>query len=90
MRFARRRVGSVTHDLGELAGCEWHEWTSSPRPKTLEEVLETRLSHLGVRVLYGLPLGHGASLATLPLGIVATVDTDSLTLTIDKPALLTS
>jgi len=76
--------------VGELAGCEWHEWTSSPRAKTLEEVLETRLGRLGIPVLYGLPLGHGASLATLPLGIVATVDADALTLTIDKPALLTS
>jgi muramoyltetrapeptide carboxypeptidase len=75
--------------VGELAGCEWHEWTSSPRSKTLEEVLQTRLGHLGIPVLYGLPLGHGASLATLPLGIAATVDADALTLTIDKPALLT-
>ena len=45
---------------------------------------------LGVPVLYGLPLGHGASLATLPLGVEATVDADALTLTIDEPALLTS
>ena len=76
--------------VGELAGCEWHEWTSSPRSKTLEEVLEGRLGGLGVPVLYGLPLGHGASLATLPLGVEATVDADALTLTIDEPALLAS
>jgi muramoyltetrapeptide carboxypeptidase len=76
--------------VGELAGCEWHEWTSSPRSKTLEDVLEGRLGHLGVPILYGLPLGHGASLATLPLGVAATVDADALTLTIDKPALRTS
>jgi len=44
---------------------------------------------LPVCVLYGLPLGHGASLATLPLGVGATVDADALTLTIDEPALLT-
>jgi muramoyltetrapeptide carboxypeptidase len=41
-------------------------------------------------VLYGLPLGHGGSLATLPLGVEATVDADTLTLTIDEPALRTS
>ncbi|HLE88868.1 MAG TPA: LD-carboxypeptidase [Candidatus Limnocylindria bacterium] len=75
--------------VGELAGSEWHEWTSSPRSKTLEEVLTGRLAHLGVPVLYGLPLGHGSSLATLPLGVRATVDADALTLTIDEPALLT-
>lgn len=73
--------------VGELAGCEWHEYTSSPRSKTLEEVLEDRLGGLGVPVLYGLPLGHGTSLATVPLGVQATVDGDALTLTIDEPAL---
>ena len=76
--------------VGELAGCEWHEYTSAPRSKTLEEVLADRLGHLGVPVLYGLPLGHGATLATLPLGVQATVDADALTLTIDEPALLTA
>lgn len=75
--------------VGELAGCEWHEHTSSPRSRTLEEVLEGRLGGLGVPVLYGLPLGHGASLATLPLGVEATVDADARTLTIDGPALAT-
>jgi muramoyltetrapeptide carboxypeptidase len=74
--------------VGELAGCEWHEYTSMPRSKTLEEVLADRLGGLGVPVLYGLPLGHGESLATLPLGIEATVDADTLTLTIDSPALI--
>lgn len=73
--------------VGELAGCEWYDWTSSPRSKTLEEVLEGRLGGLGVPILYGLPLGHGSSLATLPLGVQATVDADALTLTIDEPAL---
>jgi muramoyltetrapeptide carboxypeptidase len=56
--------------------------------KTLENVLEDRLGGLGIPVLYGLNLGHGASLATLPLGVEATVDADALTLTIDEPALL--
>ena len=73
--------------VGELAGCEWYEHTSAPRSKTLENVLDDRLGGLGVPVLYGLPLGHGATLATLPLGVQATVDADALTLTIDQPAL---
>ena len=73
--------------VGELAGSEWYEHTTAPRSKTLEDVLDDRLGHLGVPVLYGLPLGHGASLATLPLGVEATVDADALTLTIDQPAL---
>ena len=75
--------------VGELAGCEWYDHTSAPRSKTLENVLEDRLGGLGIPVLYGLPLGHGASLATLPLGVGVTVDADALTLTVDEPALLT-
>ena len=43
---------------------------------------------LEIPVLYGLPMGHGATLATLPLGVEATVDADGLSLTIDEPALL--
>lgn len=73
--------------VGELPGCEWYEWQSSPRSKTLEDVLVGRLGGLGVPILYGLPLGHGASLSTLPLGVEATVDADAMTLTIDQPAL---
>ena len=74
--------------VGELAGCEWYRFTSFPRSKTLENVLDDRLGALGIPVLYGLPLGHGASLATLPLGVGATVDADALTLTIDENALV--
>lgn len=73
--------------VSELAGCEWDEWTSSPHSKTLEEVLVGRLGHLGVPILYGLPLGHGSSIATLPLGVEATLDADGMTLTFDQPAL---
>ena len=76
--------------VGELAGCEWHEWQSSPRSKTLENVLIGRLGHLGVPILYGLPLGHGATLATLPLGVEATIDADAQTLTIDQAALVSA
>jgi muramoyltetrapeptide carboxypeptidase len=74
--------------VGELAGCEWYDWTSAPRSKTLEEVLEARLGSLGVPVLYGLPLGHGEAIATLPLGVDATLDADARSLTVDEPALV--
>jgi muramoyltetrapeptide carboxypeptidase len=70
--------------VGELAGCEWDEYTSAPRSKTLEEVLEDRLGGLGVPVLYG------ASMATIRLGVEATLDADALTLRIDGPALIAS
>ena len=46
-------------------------------------------AHRGVPVLYGLPVGHGETLSTLPLGVRATLDADARTLTIDEPALAT-
>ena len=77
--------------VGEMEKCEWREdrpeW---PRTKSLEDVLEQRLEPLGVPVLYKLPLGHGKNLATLPLGVPATLDADARTLTIDEPALTRS
>ena len=38
-------------------------------------------------MLYLLPIGHAKHLATLPLGVTATVDADARTLTVDQPAL---
>jgi muramoyltetrapeptide carboxypeptidase len=40
-----------------------------------------------VPVLYRLPVGHAKHLATLPLGVTATLDADARTLTVDEPAL---
>jgi muramoyltetrapeptide carboxypeptidase len=77
--------------VGELPEGEWGEGLGPdwPRASTLEDVLEQRLGDLGVPVLYGLPIGHGETLSTLPLGVRATLDADARTLTIDEPALQT-
>jgi muramoyltetrapeptide carboxypeptidase len=40
-----------------------------------------------VPVLYQLPVGHGKHLATLPLGVTATLDAHARTLTVEEPAL---
>jgi muramoyltetrapeptide carboxypeptidase len=80
------RVAGVV--VGEMALCEWRETRPEwPRTKSIEDVLEARLEPIGVPVLYKLPLGHGKNLATLPLGVTATLDADARTLTIDEPAL---
>jgi muramoyltetrapeptide carboxypeptidase len=39
-------------------------------------------------VLYRAPLGHGKHLATIPLGVVATLDADARTLTIEQPGVV--
>jgi muramoyltetrapeptide carboxypeptidase len=72
--------------VGELHDCDWRESRpEAPRTRSIEDVLERCLSDLGVPVLYKLPLGHGKHLATIPLGVQATLDADAQTLTIDQP-----
>jgi muramoyltetrapeptide carboxypeptidase len=72
--------------VGELKDCDWREARpESPRTRSIEDVLERCLAPLGVPVLYKLPLGHGKHLATVPLGVQATLDADGQTLTVDEP-----
>ena len=80
----RRRRRSGRDDQLRLAAPRLDDF---PRVKSIEDVLEERLGPLGVPVIYNLPLGHGKHLATLPLGVTATLDADERTLTIDEPAL---
>ena len=75
--------------IGDLADCEWSDGGGSPWPhtKTLEEVLEERLGTLGVPVIYKLPFGHSTHMATIPLGVQATLDANTCTLEVTEPAL---
>jgi muramoyltetrapeptide carboxypeptidase len=81
-----REVAGVV--VGDMEKCDWgdhpHGW---PRTRTMEDVLEVHLEPLGVPVLYKLPLGHGKHLATLPLGVPATLDADARTLTVEESGL---
>jgi muramoyltetrapeptide carboxypeptidase len=82
------RIAGVV--VGELERCDWREdrpeWARIP---SVEDLLERYLEPLGVPVLYRLPLGHGKHLATIPLGVRATLDADAGTLTIDEPGVRT-
>jgi muramoyltetrapeptide carboxypeptidase len=72
--------------VGELTDCDWNERRpEAPRSRSIEDVLERTLAPLGVPVLYRAPLGHGKHLATIPLGVTATLDADARTLTIEQP-----
>jgi muramoyltetrapeptide carboxypeptidase len=88
LAHAGKLDGVVGVVVGDMARCDWREdkpeW---PRTKSIEDVLEEKPEPLGVPVLYKLPLGHGKHLATLPLGVTATLDADTGTLTVDEPAL---
>ena len=81
-------AGVVEVVVGDMERCDWSERRPEwPRTKSLEQVLGEHLEPLGVPVRYKLPLGHAKHLATLPLGVAATLDGDQRTLVVDQPAL---
>jgi muramoyltetrapeptide carboxypeptidase len=86
LKLAGKLDGVVGFVVGELKDCDWSEKRpEAPRNRSIEDVLERCLAPLGVPVLYKLPLGHGKHLATIPLGVQATLDAEARTLTIDEP-----
>jgi muramoyltetrapeptide carboxypeptidase len=81
-----QRVAGVV--IGEMFECEDWRFPDPPlRGRSMEDVFEYHLGPLGVPVVFNLPLGHGKHLATLPLGVTATVDADARRVVIDEPAL---
>lgn len=56
--------------------------------QSVEDVIKERLCQLGVPVLCGLPFGHVAHNATLPLGALATLDTESKDLVVTETAVV--
>jgi muramoyltetrapeptide carboxypeptidase len=74
--------------IGEMYKCEEHlqpePWL---RSRSMEDVFEHHLEPLGVPVLHNLPLGHGDHLCTIPLGLTATIDAATRSLTFTEPAL---
>lgn len=85
---AGKLQGVVAVVIGEMHECE-ESRDPSPwlRSRSMEDVFEYHLAPLGVPVLFNLPLGHGKHLATLPLGVVATVDADERRFVVEEPAL---
>jgi muramoyltetrapeptide carboxypeptidase len=62
--------------IGQFTRCA-DEWRVS-----VAEVLADRLGDLGVPVLGGLPVGHGVGQLTVPVGVEATLDSVTGTLTV--------
>jgi muramoyltetrapeptide carboxypeptidase len=86
LRLAGKLAGVAGVVVGELVDCDWSEQKpEAPRNRSIEDVLERHLAPLGVPVLYRLPLGHGKHLASVPLGVQATLDADAKTLIVDQP-----
>jgi muramoyltetrapeptide carboxypeptidase len=89
LKLAGKLDGVVGVVVGELKDCDWsQDRPEAPRNRSIEDVLERALAPLGVPVLYRAPLGHGKHLATIPLGVTATLDADARTLTIEQPGVV--
>lgn len=68
--------------LGQFKNCEATGKSDIELSFTLRQVLEQRISSLGIPAAYGLPFGHVKSKMTLPLGTRAELDAAKKTLTI--------
>src|SRR4051812_7113588 len=75
-----------------IAGFAWGRCTDCEAKGgttfSLEEILRDRFSSLGVPALSGLSFGHIEQKLTLPIGVMATIDGDAGTLTIDEAAVV--
>jgi muramoyltetrapeptide carboxypeptidase len=77
--------------LEGLRGVAVGQFICSAEPKrgkwSFIDVLRDQLGELGVPVLGGLPIGHGPSPRTIPIGTLAKLDTATRTLTIEPGVL---
>ncbi|HZN77129.1 MAG TPA: LD-carboxypeptidase [Micromonosporaceae bacterium] len=77
LRRAGAFRGLAAVAVGQFTRCA-DDW-----PVTVVDVLVDRLGDLGVPVLGGLPIGHGAGQLTVPLGVPAVLDVEAGTLTVE-------
>jgi muramoyltetrapeptide carboxypeptidase len=88
LRNAGKLDGVVGVAVGEMFQCEdWRFPDPGVRTKSMEDVFERHFEPLGIPILFNLPLGHGKHLCTIPLGVTASVDAETRTLTFEEPAL---
>ena len=90
--------GMLTHlwlagRLDKLAGivfgkCSDCEPTNNEPSLSIEQILQDRLGQLGIPVLRGLMIGHIDDMATLPIGALATLNTELKSLTLEEAAVL--
>ena len=73
--------------LDGVAGILLGSWETCGLYEELRPVLADRLEGLGVPVVEEFGFGHGAGALTMPFGVLAELDADAGTLTLDEPAL---
>lgn len=71
--------------FGQCTGCDADESSDDTRlNRTLDDVLREFAVALNVPCITGIPLGHINDQWTVPLGALATLDADALTLTVEN------
>ena len=87
LRLAGKLEQAAGIVFGECADCRPKDYKPSFNSTyTLGEVLDNILAGLKIPVLFGLTIGHTDDQLTLPEGVMATLDADSGSLTIEEPA----
>lgn len=76
------RAGTLNNVAGVAIG-QFTDSTGNPGDWTIAETLRDRLTPLGVPVIGGLRVGHGADPRVMPLGVPAELDTKAGTLTVE-------
>lgn len=76
LKNAGKLDDAVGFVIGECAHCDpvFHAGTGIYGSLSLEELFAELIQPFGKPAIYGLPLGHTASLATIPLGVEAYLD----------------
>ena len=86
------RLAGVLQDLaglglGRFSDCDEAESGDPDHRFNLEQVLRERSTDLGCPVVANLPVGHGdGGNAALPMGVIAQLDGDNGSLSLDLPA----
>jgi len=76
--------------LSEFTNCTQRQVSTrwAGETATVDEVFAQLIEPLGIPTIYGLPLGHGPELVTVPLGVRARLDGEAGRLEILEPALV--
>lgn len=79
-----RKAGHLDGVAGIAIG-QFTRFSASSGGVTVVDLLRDHLGPLGVPILGGLPIGHGAWALPTPVGTMATLDTSAKTLTVQWP-----
>ena len=88
LRLGGKFEGIAGLVIGRCAECGPRDYKPSfESTLSLGEVLDNFFARLTVPVFYGLTIGHTSDQATLPIGVMASMDADRGELSIEEAAL---